>query len=190
MTQYLFRNVELLDPAQDRLLGGREVLVEGRADPRGLRSPDHGGGRHGDRRRRADAHARADRLSRARVPERGEHPEPGEHPAHAHDRAGRAADARHDRPRLHDRARHGRGRLGHQGGGRGRTPARPAPVHLRARHRADGGHSDSRRRTDGAPPPCRCCNAMAFTMSLADGADEVRRAVRSRCARAPTRSRS
>ena len=41
-----------------------------------------------------------------------------------------------------------------------------------------GGHSDSRRRTDGAPPPCRCCNAMAFTMSLADGADEVRRAVR------------
>ena len=28
MTQYLFRNVELLDPAQDRLLGGREVLVE------------------------------------------------------------------------------------------------------------------------------------------------------------------
>ena len=29
MTQYLFRNVELLDPAQDRLLGGHEVLVEG-----------------------------------------------------------------------------------------------------------------------------------------------------------------
>ena len=28
MTQYLFRNVELLDPAQDRLVGGREVLVE------------------------------------------------------------------------------------------------------------------------------------------------------------------
>ncbi len=29
MTQYLFRNVELLDPARDRLLGGHEVLVEG-----------------------------------------------------------------------------------------------------------------------------------------------------------------
>src|SRR5215470_4004098 len=28
MTQFLFRNVELLDPAQDRLVGGREVLVE------------------------------------------------------------------------------------------------------------------------------------------------------------------
>ena len=25
MTQYLFRNVELLDPVQDRLLDGREV---------------------------------------------------------------------------------------------------------------------------------------------------------------------
>src|SRR5499427_3764605 len=29
MTQYLFRNVKLLDPAQDELLGGHEVLVEG-----------------------------------------------------------------------------------------------------------------------------------------------------------------
>src|ERR1700752_1825337 len=29
MTQYLFRNAQLLDPGQDRLLGGHEVLVEG-----------------------------------------------------------------------------------------------------------------------------------------------------------------
>src|SRR5205085_9254399 len=29
MTQYLFRNVQLLDPTKDRLLGGHEVLVEG-----------------------------------------------------------------------------------------------------------------------------------------------------------------
>src|SRR5262245_55924263 len=29
MTQYLFRNVKLLDPAHDELLGGHEVLVEG-----------------------------------------------------------------------------------------------------------------------------------------------------------------
>src|SRR5262249_48938403 len=28
------------------------------------------------------------------------------------------------------------------------------------------------------PPACRCCNAMAFTMALADGPDEVRRAAR------------
>ncbi len=29
MTRYLFRNVKLLDPGQDELLGGQEVLVEG-----------------------------------------------------------------------------------------------------------------------------------------------------------------
>jgi hypothetical protein len=29
MTRYLFRNVQLLDPSRDRLLGGHEVLVEG-----------------------------------------------------------------------------------------------------------------------------------------------------------------
>src|SRR5215468_10276736 len=40
-----------------------------------------------------------------------------------------------------------------------------------------GGHSDPRRRTDGEPP-CRCCNAMAFTLALADGPDAVRQAVR------------
>jgi imidazolonepropionase-like amidohydrolase len=40
-----------------------------------------------------------------------------------------------------------------------------------------GGHSDPRRRTDG-DAPCRCCNAMAFTLELADGPDEVRRATR------------
>jgi imidazolonepropionase-like amidohydrolase len=40
-----------------------------------------------------------------------------------------------------------------------------------------GGHSDSRRRTDGGGG-CGCCNALAFTMALADGADELRRATR------------
>jgi imidazolonepropionase-like amidohydrolase len=40
-----------------------------------------------------------------------------------------------------------------------------------------GGHSDGRRRTDvGAR--CHCCNAMAFSMGVADGVSEVRRAVR------------
>ena len=29
MTQYVFKNAQLLDPGQDRLLGGHEVLVEG-----------------------------------------------------------------------------------------------------------------------------------------------------------------
>jgi hypothetical protein len=29
MAQYLFRNAQLLDPAQERLLGGHEVLFDG-----------------------------------------------------------------------------------------------------------------------------------------------------------------
>ena len=40
-----------------------------------------------------------------------------------------------------------------------------------------GGHSDGRRRTDSGPS-CYCCNAMAFTMRIADGVPEVRKAVR------------
>src|SRR6266571_9436562 len=40
-----------------------------------------------------------------------------------------------------------------------------------------GGHSDGRRRTDlGAR--CQCCNALSFSMGIADGITEVRRAVR------------
>src|SRR5262245_40153600 len=40
-----------------------------------------------------------------------------------------------------------------------------------------GGHSDSRRRTDFGTR-CHCCNAMTFSMGIADGITEVRRAVR------------
>jgi imidazolonepropionase-like amidohydrolase len=40
-----------------------------------------------------------------------------------------------------------------------------------------GGHSDSRRRTDFGMR-CQCCNAMAFSMGVADGVSQVRRAVR------------
>jgi imidazolonepropionase-like amidohydrolase len=41
-----------------------------------------------------------------------------------------------------------------------------------------GGHSDSRRRTDYQQASCGCCNAMVYVMAVADGADEVRRCVR------------
>ncbi len=41
-----------------------------------------------------------------------------------------------------------------------------------------GGHSDSRRRTDTGIPSCGCCNAMVYSLAIADGADEVRKAVR------------
>jgi imidazolonepropionase-like amidohydrolase len=40
-----------------------------------------------------------------------------------------------------------------------------------------GGHSDSRRRTDPGTR-CPCCDALAFSMGLADGDAEVRKAVR------------
>jgi imidazolonepropionase-like amidohydrolase len=40
-----------------------------------------------------------------------------------------------------------------------------------------GGHSDSRRRTDYGMR-CHCCNAMAFTMCVSDGEREVRKAAR------------
>lgn len=40
-----------------------------------------------------------------------------------------------------------------------------------------GGHSDARRRTDTGIR-CGCCDAMAFTLCLADGVAEVRKAVR------------
>jgi imidazolonepropionase-like amidohydrolase len=40
-----------------------------------------------------------------------------------------------------------------------------------------GGHSDGRRRTD-VGMRCHCCNAMSFSMGVADGVAEVRRAVR------------
>jgi imidazolonepropionase-like amidohydrolase len=40
-----------------------------------------------------------------------------------------------------------------------------------------GGHSDGRRRTDRGPP-CHCCNALAFSMCIADGPAAVRKAVR------------
>jgi imidazolonepropionase-like amidohydrolase len=40
-----------------------------------------------------------------------------------------------------------------------------------------GGHSDGRRRTDFGVR-CQCCNALSFSMGIADGVSQVRRAVR------------
>ena len=41
-----------------------------------------------------------------------------------------------------------------------------------------GGHSDSRRRTDYGTPSCGCCNAMVYSLAIADGPDAVRKTVR------------
>jgi len=40
-----------------------------------------------------------------------------------------------------------------------------------------GGHSDGRRRTDFGVR-CQCCNALSFSMGIADGVSQIRRAVR------------
>jgi imidazolonepropionase-like amidohydrolase len=177
MTRYLFRNVQLLDPARDRLLGGHEVLVEGetirevsaRPLPAAGATVIDGGGRTlmpglidchvhvylSEVNIRNLEHipltlmtARAARLMRGMI-DRGF--------TTVRDTGGadwgiRAAveEGLLPGPRLYI-------------SGRAIGPT--------------GGHSDPRRRTDGEPP-CRCCHAMAFTLALADGADPVRRAVR------------
>ena len=177
MTQYLFRNVQLLDPGQDRLLGGHEVLVEDEVirevsdrpiRPAGATVIDGGG--------RAlmpgliDCHvhvclsevnirnlehvpltlmtARAASLMRSMI-DRGFTTVRDTGGADWGIKAAEAAGLLPS-PRLFI-------------SGRAIGPT--------------GGHSDPRRRTDGEAP-CRCCNAMVFTLAQADGPDEVRRSVR------------
>jgi imidazolonepropionase-like amidohydrolase len=177
MARYLFRNVKLLDPARDELLGGHEVLVEGetirevseRPIPSSGATVIDGGGRTlmpglidchvhvflSELNIRNLEHipltlmtARAAELMRGMI-DRGF--------TTVRDTGGAdwGIKAAVDRgllagPRLFI-------------SGRAIGPT--------------GGHSDSRRRTDGGGA-CGCCNAMVFTMALADGADEVRRSAR------------
>ena len=67
-----------------------------------------------------------------------EDPQHGERPVDADDGARRPSDAQDARPRLHQRARHRRRRLGHQGGDRQGAVAGAAAVHCWPRHRAHG----------------------------------------------------
>jgi imidazolonepropionase-like amidohydrolase len=177
MTQFLFRNVQLLDPAQDRLLGGHEVLVENDV----IREVS-------DRPIQAAAATAIDGGGRTLMP--------GLIDCHVHVYLSEVNLRNLESvPLTLMTARAAvlmRGMLD-----RGFTTVRdtggadwgikaavdggllPGP-RLFISGRAigpTGGHSDPRRRTDGAPP-CRCCNAMAFTLALADGADQVRHAVR------------
>src|SRR5688572_27186195 len=177
MTQYLFRNVQLLDPGQDRLLGGREVLVEHDVIREVSDRPITGAGA-----------TVIDGGGRTLMP--------GLIDCHVHVylsevnirnlehipltlMTARAA------PLMRGMLDRGFTTVRDTGGADWGIKAAveggllPGP-RLFISGRAigpTGGHSDPRRRTDG-PPPCRCCNAMAFTLSLADGPDEVRRAVR------------
>jgi len=177
MTRFLFKNVALLDPAQDRLLGGHEVLVDGdtirevsdRPIPTANAAVVDGGGRTlmpG----LIDCHVHV-YLSEVNIRNLEHIP--------LTLMTARAA------PLMRGMLDRGFTTVRDTGGADWGiktavdTGLLPGP-RLFISGRAigpTGGHSDSRRRTDG-PATCRCCNAMAFTMSLADGADEVRRSVR------------
>ena len=177
MTQYLFRNVQLLDPTKDRLLGGHEVLVEdevirevsGRPLQAAGATVIDGGGRTlmpG----LIDCHVHV-YLSEVNIRNLEHIP--------LTLMTARAA------PLMRGMIDRGFTTVRDTGGADWGIKAAveagllPGP-RLFISGRAigpTGGHSDPRRRTDGAPP-CRCCNAMVFTLALADGADEVRRAVR------------
>ncbi|HVQ74526.1 MAG TPA: amidohydrolase family protein [Candidatus Binatia bacterium] len=177
MTQFLFRNVQILDPAQDRLLGGHEVLVEGDV----IR----------------EVSARPIQASGATAIDGGGRTlMPGLIDCHVHvylsevnirnlEHVPLTLMTARAAPLMRGMLDRGFTTVRDTGGADWGIKAAvdagllPGP-RLFISGRAigpTGGHSDPRRRTDGAPP-CRCCNAMAFTMALADGADEVRRSVR------------
>src|SRR5262245_22069820 len=177
MTRYLFRNVNLLDPAKHELLGGHEVLVEGES----IREVS-------DRPIQSSGATVIDGGGRTLMP--------GLIDCHVHVflselnirnlehipltlMTARAAELMRG---MIDR---GFTTVRDTGGAdwgiktaveSGLLPGPRLFISGRAIG-PTGGHSDSRRRTDG-DAGCHCCNAMAFTMALADGADEVRRAAR------------
>ncbi len=177
MTQYLFRNVQLLDPTVDRLLGGHEVLVEGdlirEVSDRPVRAPSatviDGGGRTlmpG----LIDCHVHVT-LSEVNI-RNLEHVPLTLMTA----RAAGLMRGMIDRGFTTVRDTGGADWGIKASVDTGLLPGPRLFISGRAIS-PTGGHGDPRRRTDGAPP-CRCCHAMAFTLALADGADDVRRAVR------------
>src|SRR5262249_35922682 len=177
MTRYLFRNVELLDPSKDRLLGGSEVLVDGGV----IREVSE----------RAMASAGATVIDGG-----GRTLMPGLIDCHVHvylsegnirnlenipltlmtARAAVMMRAMLDRGFTTVRDTGGAD-WGIKAAVDGGLLAGPRLFISGRAIGPTGGHSDSRRRTDG-DPACRCCNALAFSLALADGADEMRRAVR------------
>ena len=153
MTQYLFKNFQMLDPEHDELRGGYELLVEGEQHQGSLRTADQGAGCGRHRLRRAHADAGPDRQPRACGAVGGLASPAREHPPHLDDGARGCPHARHARPRLHQRARHRRRRLGPQGGDRQVAAAGAAAVH---RRQGAGAHGRAQRR----PPPHRPRHAL------------------------------
>src|SRR5215831_16829099 len=177
MTQYLFRNVKLLDPTQDELLGGHEVLVEGElvreVSDRPLQAGNatviDGGGRTlmpG----LIDCHVHVF-LSELNI-RNLEHVPLTLMTA----RAAEAMRAMIDRGFTTVRDTGGAD-WGIKAAVENGLLAGPRLFISGRAIGPTGGHSDSRRRTDDGSS-CGCCNAMVFCMALADGADEARRSAR------------
>src|SRR5215468_6239701 len=177
MSRYIFRNVQLLDPEKDRLLGGYEVLVDGdvirEVSARPLQTAGttviDGGGRTlmpG----LIDCHVHV-YLSEVNIRNL-------EHVPLTLMTARAAVMMRAMLDRGFTTVRDtGGADWGIKAAVDGGLLSGPRLYISGRAIGPTGGHSDPRRRTDGEPS-CRCCNAMAFTLALADGADEVRRAVR------------
>jgi imidazolonepropionase-like amidohydrolase len=176
-TQYLLRNVQLLDPAKDRLVGGHEVLVE-----------------DGTIR---EVSAKPLQIGKAMAIDGGGRTlMPGLIDCHVHvflsevnirnlEHVPLTLMAARAAPLMRGMLDRGFTTVRDTGGAdwgiktaveQGLLPGPRLFIAGRAIG-PTGGHSDPRRRTDSGSS-CRCCNAMAFTLSLADGPDEVRRAVR------------
>ena len=177
MTRYLFRNVKLLDPGKDELLGGHEVLVEGGVirevsdrpiQPAGATLIDGGGRTLMPGLIDCHVHVFLSELNIRNL----EHVPLTLMTARAAELMRGMIDRGFTTVRDTGGADWGI-KAAVEGG------LLPGP-RLFISGRAigpTGGHSDSRRRTDGGAP-CGCCNAMVFTMALADGPDDVRRSAR------------
>ena len=177
MTRYLFRNVKLLDPGQDELLGGQEVLVEGEVirelsdrpiQPANATVIDGGGRTLMPGLIDCHVHVFLSELNIRNL----------EHVPLTLMTARAAELMRGMIDRGFTTVRDtGGADWGIKAAVEGRLLPGPRLFISGRAIGPTGGHSDSRRRTDGGAP-CGCCNAMVFTMALADGPDEVRRSAR------------
>src|SRR5712671_4993052 len=177
MTQTLFRNFRMLDPEQDQLVGGHEILVEGET----IREVS-------ERPIRASDAISIDCGGRTLMP--------GLIDCHAHvilselfirqlenvpltlmtARAAVAMKAMLERGFTNVRDTGGADWGLKAAVDQGLIEGPRMFISGRAIG-PTGGHADARRRTDSGPP-CRCCHALAFAMATADGDAEVRKTVR------------